>query len=164
MNEGRLYITRIDHKNTRCWWLRIPDYSEGATKGKFIIQKSFPDLRYGSKKQALKQAIASRDEWLTMLGIRLDDLEAYGKSLKTKQYRYCCTALSKNNTSGAIGVTVAKKKLKSGTHYYYVATAYLQKYKTSTKSFSCCKYGPAKALTMAIAQRKKWEKEINKEN
>lgn len=51
-------ISRIDSKSTHCWWVRL-DYCRKVVQ----MSKSFPDLRYGGKDQALQAATAWRDRY-----------------------------------------------------------------------------------------------------
>ena len=69
------YITRIDHKNTHTWWVRI-GY---GIKSK--VQKSFPDMKLGGTVKALRVAKKWRDEKLKELQPAME--KEYGKKRST---------------------------------------------------------------------------------
>ena len=52
-------ISRIDSKNTHCWWVRLAHYNNRPQ-----VSKSFSDLRYGGIVQSFTAAVAFRDQGL----------------------------------------------------------------------------------------------------
>lgn len=128
------YITRIDHKNTHCYWVRI------GFEIKEKVQKSFPDQRYGGAIKAYKEAVKWRNAQLKILKPKME-----------KAYNY--------DTNGqrhwGEGVKEAWDR-KGEWEYLHIRARYYdsKRKKQLTKSFSVNKYGYDKAVKLA----KQWRK------
>ena len=151
-DPNMLFITRVDQGHTHCWVMRISNY------GEVVHKESFPDKRYGSKEDALEVAIIERDEWLENLSINIED---YQSTCRIRPYRYVLKNPNKRNSTGTNGVSVNQKTTKAGEVYNaYSACIFIEKFKPRRKEFSGNKYGDEKAFTLAVNQRKAWEKEL----
>lgn len=134
-------ITRIDHKNTHGWNVRI--VKDGETHSKL-----FSDGVYGGKRKALEAARAYRDKLHQKLFRR--------PVSEKREIRYS----NARNTTGVVGVALSVRKRPSGTYEYYVATWCPKKGRQARKAFSVNMYGRKKAFDMACKYRKKMEKDI----
>lgn len=68
----RYAITRIDQVRARnrsqhCWRVRMHWDPTKGTRGRYAVHKNFPDRAYGGRRQALRAAIAFRDEQKQLL-------------------------------------------------------------------------------------------------
>jgi hypothetical protein len=134
-------ISRIDSGNTHGWFVRV--YRKGKTHSKF-----YSDLKYGGKGKALKLALDER----TRLNKRLGPPATKGLRVMTR---------NANNTSGVIGVSKTSKKSPTGViRSYYTVSWRPEPNLARNKAFSIDSIGEKKAFELAVAFRKKMEREI----
>ncbi len=153
-------ISRIDapNRNEHCWLVR-------ATKDSVTYSKSFADKKYGGKDKALKIAVEYRDKLYKALDIDLNKPRKRG----FREFPYPFFTKKANNKTGVVGVYRTTKTVEKQTpegkktvvvRDHYVASINIEKYKQVQKFFSVAEYGEEKARKMAIAWRKKMEKEV----
>lgn len=75
-------ITRIDHKKTHNWWVRLKYIG-----GKPQIQKSFPDLKLGGISQSFTAAVSYRDEQMFLHNLPLLSRKLSWKNRTRKERR-----------------------------------------------------------------------------
>ncbi len=153
-------ISRIDapDRNEHCWLVR-------ATKDSVTYSKSFADKKYGGKEKAMKIAIEYRDKLYKALNIDLSKPRKRG----FREFPYAFFTKKANNKTGIVGVYRSTKTVEKETpegkktvavRDHYVASINVEKYKQVQKFFSIAEHGEEKARKMAIAWRKKMEKEV----
>ena len=134
-------ISRIDSDRFRTHAWRVKLVRRGE-----IHVKNFSDKRWGSKRKALAQAKAYRDELLLK-----------HPPLSRKEF---CTTLRSNNRSGITGVYRYAKSftLKNGQvkqNWYWEATWPIGNSQQSHIAFSVNEHGERKARRLAIEARRK---------
>lgn len=153
-------ISRIDapDRNEHCWLVR-------ATKDAVTYSKSFADKKCGGKEKALKIAVEYRDKLYKSLGI--DPTKPRKRGFR--EFPYPFFTKKANNKTGVVGVYRATKTVEKQTpegkknvvvRDHYVASINVEKYKQEQKFFSIAEHGEEKARKLAIAWRKKMEKEV----
>ncbi len=153
-------ISRIDapDRNEHCWLVR-------ATKDSVTYSKSFADKKYGGKEKAMKIAIEYRDKLYKALNIDLSKPRKRG----FREFPYAFFTKKANNKTGVVGVYRSTKTIEKETpegkktvevRDHYVASINVEKYKQVQKFFSVAEHGEEKARKLAIAWRKKMEKEV----
>jgi len=153
-------ISRIDapDRNEHCWLVR-------ATKDSVTYSKSFADKKYGGKDKALKIAVEYRDKLYKALNI--DPTKPRKRGFR--EFPYAFFTKKANNKTGVVGVYRSTKTVEKETpegkktvvvRDHYVASINVEKYKQVQKFFSIAEHGEEKARKMAIAWRKKMEKEV----
>jgi hypothetical protein len=153
-------ISRIDapDRNEHCWLVR-------ATKDSVTYSKSFADKKYGGKEKTLRIAVEYRDKLYKALNIDLNKPRKRG----FREFPYPFFTKKANNKTGVVGVyrttKIAEKQTPEGkktvvVRDHYVASINVEKYKQVQKFFSVAEHGEEKARKMAIAWRKKMEKEV----
>ncbi len=153
-------ISRVDSpdRNEHCWLVR-------ATKDSVTYSKSFADKKYGGKENALKIAVEYRDKLYKSLNI--DPSKPRKRGFRVFPYPFFTK--KNNNKTGVVGVYRATKTVEKETpegkknivvRDYFVASINVEKYKQVQKFFSVAEYGEEKARKLAIAWRKKMEKEV----
>jgi hypothetical protein len=137
------HITKIEHKNTRGYWVR---FIRNKVNEK---QKFFPYLTYGSKTKALEAAIKWRDE----------NEKTVSKALYAGSKRRGLRDAKPraNNTSGTVGV---HPRTRRGELIAWVATwAEGDKRRDGKrKEFSISRYGDGRAYKKACSHRERMEK------
>jgi len=134
-------ITRIDHKNTHGWNVRI--VKDGETHSRL-----FSDGVHGGKRKALEAARAYRDKLHQKLFKR--------PVSERREIRYS----NARNSTGIVGVSLSVRRRGSGIYEYYVATWCPKKGQQARKAFSVNMYGRRKAFRMACDFRRSKENEI----
>jgi hypothetical protein len=153
-------ISRIDapDRNEHCWLVR-------ATKDSVTYSKSFADKKYGGKEKALKIAVEYRDKLYKALTID----PAKPRKRGFREFPYAFFTKKANNKTGIVGVYRSTKTVEKETpegkktvvvRDHYVASINVEKYKQVQKFFSIAEHGEEKARKLAIAWRKKMEKEV----
>jgi hypothetical protein len=153
-------ISRIDFpdRNEHGWLVR-------ATKDSVTYSKSFADKKYGGKEKALKIAVEYRDKLYKSLNIDPSKPRKRG----FREFPYAFFTKKNNNKSGVVGVYRARKVVEKETPQgkkntvvrdHFVASINVEKYKQVQKFFSIAEHGEEKARKLAIAWRKKMEKEV----
>lgn len=153
-------ISRIDapDRNEHSWLVR-------ATKDSVTYSKSFADRKYGGKEKAMKIAIEYRDKLYKSLNIDPSKPRKRG----FREFPYPFFTKKSNNKTGVVGVyrvvkTIEKEtpegKKQSVVRDHYVASINVEKYKQVQKFFSVAEHGEEKARKLAIAWRKKMEKQV----
>jgi hypothetical protein len=146
-NKKMKGISRIDSKNTHGWYVRI--YADSGV----FTSKLFSDRLYGSKDNALKNAIAFRDHNQMVADIH----KAQSPRKARKPY---FERPAKNNTSGIVGVNEVKTTMK-GREVHYFQSTWSEDGKPRSKKFyvnSTRTFDEAKK--MAVEYRKMKEKEM----
>lgn len=134
-------ITRIDHKNTHGWNVRI-------VKDEQMHSRLFSDGVCGGKGKALRVARSYRDKLHQKLFKR--------PVSERREIRFS----NARNTTGVVGVSLSIRKRRSGTYEYYVATWCPKKGNQARKAFSVNLHGRRKAFRLAREFRKLKEREI----
>ncbi|MFQ3597293.1 MAG: AP2 domain-containing protein [Chloroherpetonaceae bacterium] len=153
-------ISRIDSpdRNEHCWLVR-------ATKDSVTYSKSFADKKYGGKEKTMKIAIEYRDKLYKSLNI--DPSKPRKRGFRVFPYPFFTK--KNNNKTGVVGVYRATKTVEKETpegkknilvRDHFVASINVEKYKQVQKFFSVAEHGEEKARKLAIAWRKKMEKEV----
>lgn len=153
-------ISRIDSpdRNEHCWLVR-------ATKDSVTYSKSFADKKYGGKEKAMKIAVEYRDKLYKSLNI--DPTKSRKRGFRVFPYPFFTK--KNNNKTGVVGVYRATKAVEKETpegkknvvvRDHFVASINIEKYKQVQKFFSVAEHGEEKARKLAIAWRKKMEKEV----
>lgn len=134
-------ITRIDHKNTHGWNVRI--VKDGDTHSRL-----FSDGVHGGKRKALDAARSFRDKL---------HLKLFKRPVsERREIRYS----NARNSTGVVGVSLSIRQRGSGVYEYYVATWCPRKGRQARKAFSVSMYGRRKAFRMACDFRRSKENEI----
>ncbi len=153
-------ISRIDssERNEHCWLVR-------ATKDSVTYSKSFADKKYGGKEKAMKIAMEYRDKLYKLLNIDLTKPRKRG----FREFPYPFFTKKSNNKTGVVGVyrvtKTVEREMPEGkknvvVRDHFVASINVEKYKQVQKFFSVAEHGEEKARKLAIAWRKKMEKEV----
>lgn len=129
------YIYRLDDAaKGHGWYLKIDLGSQN------VINKKFPDSKFGSPIKALKEAKIVRDSILEKHNVPL----AAGRHIQAKP--------RSTNRTGVTGVC------RSGDYYY--AHIYIEPNRKKTKKYSIEKYSDYMAFKMAVEWRMEMEKEV----
>ncbi len=132
-------ITRIDTESngTRAWTVTV------QRRGR-IHHRYFTDGVHGGKRQALRAAIAYRDQLLT--------------TLRPLSRRAFCSIKKKNNRSGVVGVTRLSRVQRKGGRTWqadcWVAVWPIDGKRSQQKKFSVKKYGEQGAFVLAVKARR----------
>lgn len=131
-------ISRIDSKGTHGWYVRV--YNNGKT-----YSKLYSDNKYGGKDRALKFARKARQDAVDRL--RKDPSN-------NRDNRPNLIHRNKNNTTGVVGVTRARKKNRSGNYSEIYQARWTNKYgKIKMRQWSIRKYGEEEAFRLACQFR-----------
>jgi hypothetical protein len=140
-NGKNKLITRIDHRNTHGWNVRI--VSDGHTHSKL-----FSDGVYGGKRKALDAARKHRDRLHRKL---------LGRPVpERREIRFG----NARNTTGVVGVSLSVRQRGSAIYEYFVATWCPKKGRQARKAFSVNIYGRREAFRLACELRREKEREI----
>lgn len=134
-------ITRIDHRNTHGWNVRI--VKDGTTHSRL-----FSDGVHGGKRKALIAARSYRDARHMKLFRRP---VSERREIRQRNAR---------NSTGVVGVALSVRRRASGTYEYYVATWCPRKGHQARRAFSVNIYGRREAFRRARAFREQKVKEI----
>lgn len=142
------YITRIDHRNTHAWFVRVPvNYRKNPTH---YHHKLFSDGLYGGAIKAKRVAREYRDHFLkkTKQTFLVEPTTCSARPPRVRDSR---------NTSGIIGVRIQvqeKLLLTGGTTTHYAWEAYGMINKVAwRKTFATKRYGEREAFILACRER-----------
>jgi len=111
------YISRVEHKsgNSGFYWVRFlkGTSAKGMSSMEHRSQKSFTDRKCGGKEEALKQAIAWRDNKMKEYGLTLDRSQ--------HNYKVARGGLLRGSVSGVVGVTNEIQTKGDGIYFAYRA-------------------------------------------
>ena len=139
-------ISRIDSKGTHGWYVRV--YTNGKT-----YSKLYSDNKYGGKERALKFAQKARQDAVNRLK---NDPANKNDNRPNLIHR------NKNNSTGVVGVTKARKKNRSGNYSEIYQARWTNKYgKIKMRQWSIRKYGEEEAFRLACQFRHYVMKQIH---